>query len=83
MEKSEIIEILQKIIATDILNTPQKVIHPDEALISSGLVDSFSLVDLAMVIEDNFNVRIDDTELNTDAFDSLDALTEIIISRME
>lgn len=82
MEKSEIIELLQNKIATEILNTPQKVIQPDEALISSGLVDSFSLVDLSMLIEDNFNVLIDDTELNADTFDSLDVLTEIIISRL-
>jgi len=80
---SGIIELLQDKIATEILNIPQKVIQPDEALISSGLVDSFSLVDLAMLVEDNFNVLIDDTELNADTFDSLDTLTEIIISRLE
>ena len=50
------------------------MIRPDEALISSGLIDSFSLMDLSLFVEDNFGVRIDDTELNAETFDSLQQL---------
>jgi len=82
MNRSEIISTLQTGIANDILNLPQRVIEPGEALISSGLIDSFSLVDLAMFVEDTFNVRIEDTELNSDTFDTLTQLAEIILSRM-
>jgi len=82
MNRSEIITTLQTGIANDILNLPQKVIEPGEALISSGLIDSFSLVDLAMFVEDTFNVRIEDTELNSDTFDTLTQLAEIVLSRM-
>ncbi len=82
MDKSEIIKSLQKGIAEQILNLPQKPIDPNEALISSGVIDSFSLVDLAMLVEDTFNVRIEDTELNSDTFDSVEQLAEIIKSRM-
>ena len=82
MDKTEIIITLQSEIASQILNLPQKKITPQEPLISSGLVDSFSLVDLAMLVEDSFNVRIDDTELNSDTFDTIEQLAEIIISRM-
>jgi len=81
-DKLEIIKKLQSGIAEQILNLPQKKIDPQEPIISSGLIDSFSLVDLAMYVEDTFNVRIDDTELNSDTFDSLDQLTDIILSRM-
>ena len=82
MEKSEIITKLQTAISEEILNLPQKKIDPNEPLISSGLVDSFSLVDLAILVEDTFNVRLDDTELNSDVFDSLSRLADIIASRM-
>lgn len=81
MIKKEIISTLQNRIAKDILNLPEKVITPDESLISSGLIDSFSLVDLSMLIEDVFEVIIDDTELNSDVFDSLDQLASLILSR--
>ena len=83
MKKKEIISTLQSRIAKDILNIPEKIISTEEPLISSGLIDSFSLVDLAMLIEDVFKVRVDDTELNSDVFDSLDQLADLIISRIQ
>ena len=75
------LEQLSHYIATEILKQPDRVIRPDEALISSGLVDSFSLMDLALFVEDTFGVRIEDTELNAETFDSLQALVALIQSR--
>ncbi len=72
---------LSKYIATEILKQPNRTLSASEALISSGLVDSFSLVDLALFIEENYGVRIDDTELNADTFDSLEQLVAIIADR--
>ena len=72
---------LEKFIATQILKQPNRKIAVDEPLISSGLIDSFSLMDLALYVEDTFGVRIEDTELNADAFDNLDQLSALIESR--
>jgi acyl carrier protein len=79
---SELIQTLSTYIASQILKQPKRIIQPDEPLISNGLVDSFSLVDLSIFIEQKFNVHIDDTELNRETFDSLTQLAEIIESRM-
>jgi acyl carrier protein len=76
-----ILNDLGKHIAEKILKQPHRIIRPDEPLISSGLVDSFSLVDLALYIEDTYNTRIDDTELNKDTFDTLEQLTNLIEQR--
>lgn len=73
---------LENYIATHILKQPGRSIPAQEALISNGLIDSFSLVDLALFVEDSFGVRIDDTELNADTFDSLGSLAKLIASRM-
>ena len=81
MKKQKIIDLLQEKIPANIINIPGKIIHPDETIISSGLIDSFSLVDLAMLIEDELNVRIDDTELNSDTFDTLDQLADLILNK--
>jgi acyl carrier protein len=72
---------LTEYIAKDILRQPGRVIQPDEALLTSGLIDSFHLVDLALFVEDNFGVRIEDSELNASTFDSLEELIAIIQSR--
>lgn len=76
-----VLDALEKLIATRILKQPGRKIAPDEPLISSGLVDSFSLVDLALYVEDSFGVRIHDTELNAQTFDSLQQLAALIESR--
>jgi acyl carrier protein len=78
---TEIIYPIAKFIAEKILKQPNKVITSDEALISSGLIDSFSLMDLALFIEDTFGVRIEETELNAETFDNLDQLANLIQSR--
>ena len=77
----EIIYPIAKFIAEKILKQPSKIIAADEALISSGLIDSFSLMDLALFIEDTFGVRIEDTELNAETFDNLNQLASLIQSR--
>ena len=57
---------LSKFIASNILKQPNREIKPDEKLISSGLIDSFSLMDLALFVEDTFGVRIEDLAIVTD-----------------
>lgn len=78
---NEVIPKLTEFIANEILRQPGRAIAPDEELISSGMIDSFSLMDLALFIEDNFGVRIEDTELNADTFDNLEALAALISTR--
>ena len=80
MSQAMISTLAQKI-ALNILKEPNRNIKPDEALISSGLIDSFSLVDLALLIEDEFGAVIDDTELNPDSFDNLEQLAALIQSK--
>jgi len=68
-------------ISTELLKDPTRKIAVDEALISSGLVDSFSLVDLALFVEETFDARIDDTELTADVFDTIEELVALISAR--
>lgn len=80
---SEIISQLGEFITTEIIKQPDRKIAADEPLISGGLIDSFSLVDLALYVEENLGVRIDDTELNSDTFDNLSQLADLIKSRQQ
>jgi acyl carrier protein len=77
----DIVSKLTDLVAKNILKKPDRIIKPDEPLLSSGLIDSFSLIDMALLVEDNFGVRIDDSELNSSTFDSLNQLANIIQSR--
>ncbi len=79
--QDEIILKLSNFIASEILKQPIRVISASEPLISSGLIDSFSLVDIGLFVEDNFGVRIEDTELNADIFDTLEQVAALVQSR--
>ena len=76
-----ILQALATEVAANMLNQPERKIKPDEALISSGMIDSFHLIDLALYVEDTFGVIIDDSELNANTFDTLNQLAELIVSR--
>jgi acyl carrier protein len=76
-----VISKLSAFIASEILKQPGRELAPDTQLISSGLVDSFSLMDIALFVEDTFGVRIEDTELNAETFDTLQQLTDLVESR--
>lgn len=80
---AEIQQTIANFIAQKILKQPKRVIRPEDALISSGLIDSFSLVDLALFVEDTFGVRIADSELNASTFDSIEQLAGLIVSRQK
>jgi len=81
MDGNEMRDILASYLAKDVMKQPNRVIQPDEALLTSGLIDSFHLVDLALFVEDNFGVHIDDSELNASTFDNLSGLIALIQSR--
>lgn len=78
---NDIIDLLTEKIKKNLLNDPKMELDPSDPLISSGLLDSFNLVDLALIVEDNFGVRIEDFELNADTFDTIEGLAQLIAER--
>ena len=80
--KQEIIDKLNDYITRQVLRDPGRSLSPDEPLLSSGVIDSFNLVDLAIFVEGAFGVRLDDMELNVDHFDTLNQLADLIDSRL-
>lgn len=79
--KNDIISKTETYLREEVLQQPDREIKADEALISSGLIDSFSLVDIALFVEDEYGVHIDDTELNAETFDTLNELADLVLQR--
>jgi acyl carrier protein len=75
-------EDLRMFITTDLMRDPSYPLQDDEPLISGGLIDSFSLVELQLFIEQQFGVHIEDTELTTDAIDNVDDIMVLIEARL-
>ena len=54
---------------------------PDESLFDAGYLDSFALVDMVAGIEEEFGVKIPDSDLNPRRFDSLERIGDYLASR--
>lgn len=78
---SEIQTKLARFIAEKIMKQPKRELKPDQKLISSGLIDSFSLVDVGLFIEDEFGVRIDDVDLTVELMDTLTLMEKAVLAR--
>ena len=74
---------ISEYIRTQVIKRPKYNLGNDDALISTGLIDSFHLVDLAVFVEETFGVRIEDTELNASTFDTIAQLSALIQQRLK
>lgn len=59
-----------------------KKVEIDEPLYSSNLIDSMGTVDLAMMLEEEFNIKIDTRDIIESNFDSVEKLATYIKSRI-
>ena len=53
-------------------------VDADTALISSGIVDSFSMVSLKAFLEKKYDIRIPDDEATPEAFDTVNSIVAIV-----
>lgn len=79
MNETEVKNKLRTYICEEILKNKDYPLKNDEALISGGLIDSFSLVHLAVFIEKEIGVQIPDTDLTIETMDTINAMTERIL----
>lgn len=59
-----------------------KKVKNDEPLYTSNLIDSMGTVDLAMLLEEEFNITIDTRDIIESNFDSIEKLANYIQSRL-
>ncbi len=53
-------------------------IGPDSPLISSGIVDSFSMVSLKTFLERKFKISIPDEKASPEAFDTVNRIVKLV-----
>ena len=75
MEKEKISEKLKQFVLTELLRDSKYPIREDEALFSSGMIDSFALARIGVFIETEFDLYIADDELTLDNMDTISQMT--------
>ena len=72
--KEELIEYIKK----EFVEDPDEEIEEDTPLISSGLIDSLSIVSLVAFIDKKFGVKIPDEKGVVENFETVNKIIEII-----
>ncbi len=71
-------EQLLEFIREEFLADPDTVIDADTKLISSGLIDSFSLVSLQSFIEKEFGKKVPAQRITAESFDTVGQMIQVI-----
>jgi len=54
----------------------------DESFLENGIVDSVAVMELALFVEEKYNIVVDDHEITPDNFDSVNKLARYVRSRL-
>jgi acyl carrier protein len=74
----EMKDIVLQYVIKEYLDEEDEEITNDTALISSGYVDSFSMVSLLVFIENKFKVKIPPSKATPEAFDSVNKIVALV-----
>lgn len=83
MDETQIKEKLKQFICAEVLNNINYPLKDDEALITSGLMDSFALAQVGVFIELEFNVYIPDPELTVDRMNTLSDMAARVSEKLQ
>lgn len=79
----EIVGTIEKFIVDEIIVGERGTeLDPDASLISSGIVDSLALLRLIAFIEEKFGVVIEDEEVVSDNFETLNVMKGLVESKL-
>lgn len=72
-------QTLREFICTELLRKPNYALSDEQPLITGGLIDSFSLVQVGVFIDDEFGVNIPDTDLTVAKMDTLNQMAARVL----
>ncbi len=75
----EVREKLRSFITKELIRDAKYQLKDNEPIITQGLMDSFSLAELGVYVETEFNVYIPDPDLNVDAMNTLNQMVKRVM----
>ena len=78
----EMREKIIQYIKDEYLDDSSTEITEETPLITSGLVDSFSMVSLKMFLEHEYGINIPDNEAATERFETVSSIMQLVSSKL-
>jgi len=78
MNSEETKKIVLDYVIREYIDDDEVKVEYDTPLISSGYVDSFSMVSLLVFLENKFKIKIPPSQATPEAFDSVNRITALV-----
>jgi acyl carrier protein len=75
---AEIRDAVRTFILNNILRRPNYKLGDDDSLIKGGLMDSFSLVEVQLFIEETYGFRPDDVDMTVENMDTVRMIADYV-----
>lgn len=82
MDRATVAQKLRTYITAELMNNPEYPLASDEPLISGGLITSFALAQVAVYVEEEFEIYIPDDDLSVENMDTLNAMVDRIMQEV-
>jgi len=76
-------DLILNYVIKEYMEDEDEVITYDTPLISSGYVDSFSMVSLLVFLENKFKIKIPPEKATPEAFDSVNSIVDLVNQYMK
>jgi acyl carrier protein len=83
MKPDEMKNLVMDYVIKEYLEDVDEEITYDTPLISSGYVDSFSMISLLVFLENNFNIKIPPSKATPEAFDTVNRIVALVCQYIE
>ena len=78
-DRDEVKEVVLEYVIEEYAEDDEDEVTYDTALISGGLVDSFSMVSLKRFLEVRYKINIPDDQATPEAFDSVEKIVDLVL----
>jgi len=79
MDRTDVHDKLRAFVITDLIRMPGYDLQDDEPLITGGLIDSFSLAQFGVFVEETFGLYIPDPDLTVENLDTLHQMVDRVM----
>ena len=79
MDATSVRTALHDYITHELMRDPSYTIEPTEGIITGGLIDSFSLAQIGVFVEEQYGVYIPDPDLTVAKMDTLDQMVARVL----
>jgi acyl carrier protein len=79
LDPEEVRRKLRQYITRELIRDADYPLSSDEGIITQGLMDSFALAELAVYVEDEFDVYIPDPDLTVTEMNTLDQMVARVL----